>query len=389
MVAPEGLPKRHSAAGYLPALDGVRAVSILLVVVSHLGLGRYVPGAFGVTLFFFLSGYLITRQLLAGLAARGRIDFLGFYARRAARLMPAAIVYVAVAGTVFTLAGGRIRPAGWLAALFYGANYYDLIAHYRSTLPGVRHPFNVLWSLAIEEHFYAIWPAVLLLIGRWRRAVPFLVAICVGVLVWRLWLLGHCYSGISPGICGPENPNPLWRYNRLYLATDTRFDSLLWGAILAFAEARGGPSRGHAAMGAALLALSFALPGAAGRFGWRPSMQGMGLLVLVPALLHRTSPPRTLLSSLPAIYVGRLSYSLYLWHVGALGLADWLAPGRPAAWLTIAVAASAGLAVASYHLVEQPALRLRRRLGSHAPASAMAAAELEAEPRTELKPNAA
>ena len=76
-----------ASTAYLPVLDGLRAVSILLVVVSHLGLGHVVPGAFGVTLFFFISGYLITRQLLA----RTVIDFAGFYARRAARLMPARV----------------------------------------------------------------------------------------------------------------------------------------------------------------------------------------------------------------------------------------------------------------------------------------------------------
>lgn len=352
------------APAYLPALDGLRAVSILLVVVSHLGLGQVVPGAFGVTLFFFISGYLITRQLLASLAATGRIDLPGFYARRVARLLPASLVYVVVAGTAFSLAGGRITPAGWLAALFYGANYYDLWGHYHSTLPGVRHPFNVLWSLAIEEHFYAVWPAVLLLIGRWRGAVPAIVAACLAVLAWRLWLLGACDAGGgAPWVCGPENPNPLWRHNRLYLTTDARCDSILWGCVLAFFEARGVAWRGRAGLGLVLLALAFAWPGAVGRFGWRPSLQGVALLLLVPLVLRREG----VLSSAPAVYVGRLSYSLYLWHVGALGLADFLAPAHGAVWLAIAVPGAAAFAAISYHGVELPMLAVRRRLGSHAP----------------------
>ena len=141
---------------YLPVLDGLRAVSILLVLLSHLGLDHVLPGAFGVTLFFFISGYLITRQLCGGLARTGRIGFGRFALRRVLRLMPAGLAYILVAGLAYCAAGGLITPAGWLAAIFYGANYYDLWAGYHSTLPGVRHPFNILWSLAIEEHFYAL-----------------------------------------------------------------------------------------------------------------------------------------------------------------------------------------------------------------------------------------
>ncbi len=371
MASPGRRAGGGGAAGYLPVLDGVRAVSILLVVGSHLGLGRVIPGAFGVTLFFFLSGYLITRQLLATLRDRGTIDFGRFYARRAARLMPAAMVYVAVAGGLFCAIGGRITPAGWIAALFYGANYFDLLQHYHSVLTGVRHPFNVLWSLAIEEHFYAIWPLVLLLIGRWRWAVTAVWALCAAALAWRLWLLGHCFGGAGGWVCGPINPNPLWRYNRLYLATDTRFDSILYGAAMALAEARSGAARGHWAGGALLLATSFALPGAAGRFAWRPSVQGVALGLLMPALLSRESVVKRALCAPAALYVGRLSYSLYLWHAGALMLADYAVPGGGLAWLAVALAGSAGGAMLSYHAVEQPMLRLRRQLGSHAPDETM------------------
>lgn len=350
---------------YLPALDGLRAVSILLVIVSHLGLGHVVPGAFGVTLFFFISGYLITRQLLA----RPRIDFAGFYARRAARLLPAAVVYIGVAGGLFVLAGGRITPAGWLAALFYGANYYDLIAHYHSTLPGVRHPFNVLWSLAIEEHFYFVWPAALLFVRRTGHVLVLLGVLCLAVLAWRLWLLGHCFGAAAhPWVCGPENPNPLWRYNRLYLTTDTRFDSIAWGALLAVMEARGWRGRGSFVAAAVLLAVAFAWPGPWGRFGWRPTVQGLALLALLPAVLHREGGVRRALAAPAAVYVGRLSYSLYLWHVGALGLADYFADGG-AGWYAVAVPGIVGLSLMSYYLVERPMLRVRHALGSHAPAA--------------------
>lgn len=362
----------HSAAPgtqdtYLPALDGLRAVSILLVVVSHLGLERVVPGAFGVTLFFFISGYLITRQLAAALATRGRIDFAGFYIRRVLRLLPAAVVFVVASGGAYVALGGRISAAGWLAALLYGANYFDLWQGYRSTLPGVRHPFNILWSLAIEEHFYALWPLALALIWRRRSALPVVVALCVAVLAWRFWLLHACFQAGAPGVCGPENPNPLWRYNRLYLATDTRLDSLGWGVALALLGQAGKmPPRWLALPGAVLLAASFVGGGPMARDVLRPSLQGLALLAGFPLLLNGSGTLARWLSAAPAVFVGRLSYSLYLWHWAALMLADNLWPRFGAPWIITATTLSASLALASYFGIERPMLRLRRRFGSKA-----------------------
>ena len=356
---------------YLPVLDGLRAVSILLVVLSHLGLDRVVPGAFGVTLFFFISGFLITRQLCAGLGRRGQVAFGLFYARRALRLMPAASVYIAVAGLAFSAAGGAISPAGWAAAVFYGANYYDLFVGYRSTLAGVRHPFNILWSLAIEEHFYVIWPAVLAL--AWRRAgaaLWILLAVCAGVLIWRGWLFSVCFGPAqgAPWVCGPRNPNPAWLYNRLYLATDTRLDSIAWGAVLAVAPIRG--SRRLAAIGALLLVAAFLVPGPFVRQVLRPSLQGIALLALLPWLLTGAGAVQRALSKAlcwgPARLLGRLSYSLYLWHWAALGFADWMWGADRVAWMVSAVALSGLLAGASYWGIERPMLQWRRRFGSQA-----------------------
>lgn len=354
------------AAGYVPVLDGLRAVSILLVILSHLGLDRVVPGAFGVTLFFFLSGYLITRQLVQALRVQGRIGLSGFYLRRALRLMPAGLAYIVIAGVLFQQAGGRISPAGWLAAIFYGANYYDLWQGYHSTLLGVRHPFNILWSLAVEEHFYLLWPALLPLLIRSRRAGAILLALCAAVILWRVALLHLCFAGPAPGLCAAPNPNPLWRYNRLYLATDTRFDSIAWGALLALWEDRAAlaPSRARAAGGAVLLVASFLLTGPLGRYGFRPSVQGAALLALLPWLVAARP---ALLRHRAALLLGRLSYSLYLWHWGALALADWLAPRGGARWLALAVAGAGLFAALSYRAIETPMLRLRRRFGSHAP----------------------
>ncbi len=357
------------APSYIPALDGLRAVAILLVVAAHAGLERVVPGAFGVTLFFFISGYLITRQLLGGLARTGRIGFGGFYLRRVLRLLPAGVAYVVVAGGIYVGFGGHVAVLGWLTAVFYGANFYDLWVGYRSTLAGVRHPFNILWSLAIEEHFYAVWPLVLAAVWRWRFLAAGLVGLCVTVLCWRFWLFDHCTWHFS-AMCGRVQTDPAWRYNRLYQGTDTRIDSIAWGAALAALEFRRPDLVGMAGrwwgVGLVLLGASFFLTGDFARQVVRTSVQGGALLLVFPALLYRESVVREVLSRPAVLLIGRLSYSLYLWHWGAFMVADHVAGSQRVLWLAIGLPLSAVMAAVSYRFVEQPMLRLRRRAGSHA-----------------------
>ena len=362
-----------AVAGYLPALDGIRAVSILLVVFSHFG-AAVLPGAFGVTLFFFISGYLITGQLLHGLQTAGRIDFAGFYLRRGLRLLPAGLAYIVVSGLVFQAMGGRLPAAAWAAALFYGANYAAVWGLFRSSLPHIRDPFNILWSLAVEEHFYAIWPAALALLRRRRRAIVFVLGICAAALLWRLWLLHACFAdgtelaGPHGAVyCGPANPNPLGRFNRIYFGTDTRLDSLAWGALMALLDGRVAlAGSGRALAGLLLLALSFADQAGWGRHGLRSTEQGIALLALLPWLLHTSAWPNRLLCLPAVVLIGRLSYSLYLWHWLAMMVADWAEPVNDWLWRLVALPLACVLAAASYWGIERPMLRLRRRAGSHA-----------------------
>ena len=333
---------------YIPALDGLRAVAILLVVAAHAGLDHLVPGAFGVTLFFFISGYLITRQLLGGLRQTGRIGFGLFYLRRVLRLLPAGVAYVALAGGIYLALGGHISAPGWLSAVFYGANIFDLWVGYRSTLAGVRHPFNILWSLAIEEHFYFIWPPLLAALWRWR----FLVLGLVGAVRSGAVLARPGCSAIAPGIsrrcAGRVQTNPAWRYNRLYQGTDTRMDSIAWGAILAVLEQRRpgwiAPATRLWAGGLVLLAASFFMQGDFARQVVRTSVQGTALLMLMPALLYRESAVRAALSLPAVLLIGRLSYSLYLWHWGAFMVADAVAASHQAVWLAVGLPLSGALA---------------------------------------------
>jgi peptidoglycan/LPS O-acetylase OafA/YrhL len=174
---------------------------------------------------------------------------------------------------------------------------------------------------------------------------------------------------MAPAVCGPR-ADAMGRFNRLYLATDTRIDSIAYGALLAALGARKGGR--DAVGGACLLVVALLLPGDYARQVIRPSLQGIALLGLFPALTAPGGRAARLLSLTPAVAIGRLSYSLYLWHWGAFGVADFLAtktgvPRYGLVWQLAALPLAGGLALLSYQYIERPMLALRRRAGSHAP----------------------
>ena len=175
----------------IPSLDGLRAISVLLVVLGHSGLDAIVPGGLGVTIFFFLSGYLISTLMLAEHDKTGGINILHFYARRVFRLMPPLIVSLAIAyGLTYSgwLAGG-ITSKGLAAQLLYFANYYGLFYDPGNTVPDGT---GILWSLAVEEHFYIFYPLLMaLLLGaafRPRTIGALLGIVCLssspGGFIW-------------------------------------------------------------------------------------------------------------------------------------------------------------------------------------------------------------
>ena len=209
--------KNHSgmqSAKYIPAIDGMRAIAILIVVTSHLVKDGIIPGGLGVTLFFFISGYLITGLLIDECEASGAIDIKYFYVRRFMRLAPALLTMVAVVSLTYLLVFGVTSIKEILAAVFYFMNYYQIM---HGAMP---IPLGPLWSLAIEEHFYLVFPLVIALTWRFReRLFVSLIVVCVLVLVWRTILVAG----------GAED-------FRTYIGTDTRIDSIVYGALLAIAN---------------------------------------------------------------------------------------------------------------------------------------------------------
>ncbi len=364
-----------------PALDGLRAVSIALVLAAHAGLGRIVPGGLGVTIFFTLSGFLITTLLMEEHAAHGRIALGRFYLRRALRLAPAATAYVVVAGLAFTaLGGGPVPLLADAAALFDLANLAEIFTRLFDAKPGaVPHPFVILWSLAVEEHAYLLWPPVLaLVLARAPRAplvlASLLLLLAAASLAWRCHLTPLCalppHADAAIRLCG-VHPD-----QRLYKSTDTRLDSIGFGALAAVLRRGRHADRfraltGHpAAIGLAVAALA---PTLLVRDPWiretvRPSVQGLALLVLLAALAGRDGLTRRVLSRPLPVAVGRLSYGLYLWHWLALMIATRVAGLDRSRFVLVFAALSAGFALLSWHAIETPFLRLRHRFGSTAPA---------------------
>ncbi|MCZ2496786.1 acyltransferase family protein [Xylophilus sp. Kf1] len=358
---------------YIPALDGLRAVAVLIVLVAHVGFYRWVPGGFGVTLFFFVSGMLITRLLLAEQAANGRIAIGLFYLRRLLRLYPALLVSMVLGLAATVVAGGDVLWGKVLAALLYCINYYGIHVGWSQGMQGF-DPFGVLWSLAIEEQYYIVFPLICLALAtRLRRFTRWVVAAVVLTLIWRVVLvLGGATS------------------DRIYMGTDTRIDSILYGCLLTLLLAAS-PADGARwlrrlsrrwVMGVALLCLAatFVVRDAFVRDTLRYSVQGLALMPLVASLCFTDALRRvTGWLELPAMrQIGRLSYSLYLLHGVAIALVGaWMRDATGAgsatsvgswtfvAFVAVTVPLSLAMAWACYHWVEMPFVRLRRRYGSH------------------------
>lgn len=349
------------AGGVIPSLDGVRAVAILLVVVAHAGLEHVVPGGLGVTVFFALSGYLITTLLRLEQARSGTLDLRAFYLRRALRLGPPLLLVVAASALLAAITGsdGYTRE-GLLAVLFYYGNYHMILDDFHGVPAGI----GVVWSLAVEEHFYLLYPPLALVLMRKRTpalAAATLGAACVAVLAWRSWLARHGASG-----------------EYIAMATDTRIDAILAGCMLAFvANPHLAPPRldvrRDVLLGGgciALLLLSLLWRDPLYRFTLRYSVQSVavcGLLWLAVAYGARVP----LLNTRIAIYLGSVSYSVYLTHqvIDYALLRQW--PALP--WYAVLVLSlSLSLAVAEpmRRFVEQPCAQLRRRLASSEPRTA-------------------
>lgn len=362
-ASPTAASERGRHGGYLPALDGLRAVSITLVFLSHAGFGHIVPGGLGVTVFFFISGYIITRLLLIEHAAHGSVDVRRFYLRRFFRLMPALYVFVAASVLLTRLAGRSVPWPDVTAALFYFANYWNIAGHFDSGAAG--SPLSITWSLAVEEHYYLVYPLlVTALAGQPRRMLAVLITVLAAVLAWRFWLAWDI---------GLDNLRP----DRIYMATDTRLDSILYGAVCALLSTPGGAAAdgprpawlaGEGGvrifwLGLLLLGISLLYRDAVFRETLRYSLQGVALLCMTQHLVFGSGWLVRLLSSAPMRYLGAISYSLYLYHwLAHVLLRIWLPDAGPSTQLAGMVVLAWPAAHLSWRWIEHTGLAWRRRI---------------------------
>ncbi len=351
------MPKGPSK-GRAPGLDGVRALAVLAVLAFHEQFAAFPGGFLGVDIFFVLSGYLITDLLATQWDRHRRLDLPAFWIRRARRLFPAlAVVLVTVTAAVAVIAPGQLgalRPA-LVAAVTYSSNWWQAAQH-RSyfaafgSLPPVQH----LWSLAIEEQFYLLWPLVLLAVlltchdRRLRAGVAWLGAVASAAAMAAIYL-----PGADP--------------SRVYYGTDTHASALLIGAALALTwplrqvqtARRANAARADAAGLAGIAVLGWAI----GHFsGPDPALYPAGLFAAALAaggLVIAAAAPGSvggMLGWRPLRWVGVRSYGIYLWHWPVIALTSAVAgPGATGIGIAaIETATAIMLAAASWRWIENP-----------------------------------
>jgi len=365
----ERLPPSPLGPYRVVGLDGIRAIAVVLVIVFHLGPGALVGGYLGVDVFFVVSGFLITTLLVREDEATGQIRLGAFWLRRARRLLPALVVLVLVCCSAAWLLGGDVLVGigrQLIGAATFSTNWLligDGSTYFGQGLPEL---FRNLWSLAVEEQFYLVWPLLLVLvllrIPRWLRIVIALLLAAGSAAA--MWLL------VDPADS-----------TRVYYGTDTHAFGLAIGAALAFAAVHWPRARerwpralrvilpivGLLAV-AGLVGLAVVLDGARleAYRGGLVAVSVMTALAIVSLLVPGSWLARALETG-PFRWVGRRSYGLYLWHWPVLllvqnALPTWQRDGAQG-WAIggIAAAITVVAAALSFRFVEQPVRRFRIR----------------------------
>lgn len=347
---------------YITGLDGIRAIAVIMVLAYHLKLALFKSGFLGVTVFFVLSGYLITGILISEVEEEGTIDLKNFWLRRIRRLVPAVMSMAVVIIFVSTVVNRVIFTKGckdFLASVLGFNNWWQIfnkVSYFEAA--GVPSPFTHCWSLAIETQFYLIYPLILLGIyklvksrgeGRAKRGLLFagvtlLLALISVILMIVLF-------------------DPQQDASRVYYGTDTRAFSLLFGALLAILwEYRMVPRRLSASVNmvlgsvsfAVLLVMTIAINGSSNF--WYRGGQFVGTILTV-LVIYTVSGRKTWLSrflSNPVLkWIGDRSYSIYLWHYPIILL---ISKGIKASWwiTLIEIVLSVVLAELSYRFIETP-----------------------------------
>ena len=354
---------------YLATLDGWRTISIALVLLAH-GFDSLKPllasagilelinvtavksaGLLGVRTFFAISGFLITSRLIEEEINRGRTALGFFYLRRAFRILPASLCYLAVVALLGATGVLLIDPGDWLSAVFFFKNYW-----YASHSWYLGH----FWSLAVEEHYYLIWPGCFVLLSLRSRRVLFLIILALAIALWRAVDFKYHLTWAEQGA------------GYFWGRTDIVVDGLLWGAVFAFFYARESfRAVFNKVVKAPLFILTLLFVPITYFMAWNWKVEFLLITlqaVLIPCLLIWTienaqSHFGRMLSSYGFVLIGRLSYSIYLWQqLFLVYAASQVASLSLVQWFPLNFVLVFGAAFLSYHLVEKPCIFLGHRL---------------------------
>ena len=353
---------------HIPSLDGMRGAAFLLVFLGHAlpaALLRFVPPAFGVTVFFVLSGYLITTLLRKEFDKTGAVSLREFYLRRALRILPPFYIVLALSSllTELHVVQGKVTLPAIGAYVLHAANYWHI---YRG-LDEVPGGTSVYWSLSVEEHFYLLFPMLYWTMRRWKlsagRQLGVIVGLCAAVLAWRLVLVGVFDVD----------------HERIYRATDTRVDAILAGCALAV---YGNPVLDQRRisdwswrwiglpLGAVVLLLTSVVRQPLFQDAFKGSLQAAALIpFFVVAIRCPNWGPMRILNTRLMGFIGLLSYGLYLSHRTVLQVVERWITSNVALQIPVALAISVAFCYGMYVLVEKPCAELRKRFarGKRAP----------------------
>jgi peptidoglycan/LPS O-acetylase OafA/YrhL len=347
---------------YYPTLDGWRAVAIAGVTTAHAAFAVFRPGgphpndlafaatrygALGVDLFFGISGFLICSRLVREFEDTGALDLRRFYIRRAFRILPPYLFTLLAVSIIAAVGLIPLSPQEFWTSLLFVRNYVPAPTEQSGWYTA--H----FWSLSTEEHFYLLWP-LLLVLWTPARAVRYVVFLACGVALWRaVEFRMALLSGVLPAV-------------PFYTRTDIRIDALLWGCFVALllrdplrrARCRQllTPATWVVAVALYVACVATALPFA---MAWEAMLVPV---ILVGTVLRPEMAIARLLETRVFRWIGRLSYSLYLWQTPFFTPSSAMAPLGPLQSFPLNVIGVVGLAVLSYYAIERPMIRVGRRL---------------------------